>query len=413
MFGWEFAPVQSGGLGTACAGITGGLLKAGVAVRFVLPRLHVRHQGNGIEMTGLFDQYAAHYQQLLEITSLYTDLHPYLTEETYVDQQRWLEDSASMEQSRSNFIPLYSKDLFNEVFRYTQLAAGLAAHVDYDIIHCHDWMTYDAGIWAKKISGRPLIAQVHATEFDRTGGHPNQWIYDAERRGMEAADLVITVSGFTKRIVQDHYGIAADKIRVVHNAIEHHVPEHLQKLPRKNITDQIVLFLGRITIQKGPDYFLEAASEVLKLHPHTKFVIAGSGDMEKKLIDQAAEMGLAKHVFFTGFLSGDDVSRAFRLADVYVMPSVSEPFGLTALESIVNGTPVIISKQSGVSEVIHHCLKVDFWDIDQLVNKIVSVLRHPNSLAATMIEHGQVEVDRLTWDRVGMLLKGIYQQLVP
>ena len=303
---------------------------------------------------------------------------------------------------------MYGASLFEEVYKYSEVAKDIALSEDFDIIHCHDWMTFQAGINAKKIKNKPLVVHVHSTEFDRTGGNGvNQHVYDIERYGMEYADFVIAVSNFTKNKIIKHYGINPEKIGVVHNAIE--LKDDAVFEIKKY--EKVVLFLGRITLQKGPDYFLYAAKKVLDYDPDVKFIIVGSGDMERFIIEKAAELGISKNVLFAGFLQGNEVSKAYKMADLYVMPSVSEPFGITALESIRNGTPVLMSKQSGVSEVIKHCLKADFWDVDDIANKILAAL-HYKALHQTLKEHGSLEIKKFNWDEPAKKCINIYNKLI-
>jgi glycogen synthase len=392
MFGWEFPPVSSGGLGTACFGLTKGLNHEGVEVTFVLPRKidaassFVKFVYGDTKMKGYL------------VNSL---LNPYQTEEHY--SFRW-------EEATSGAFNLYGKNLIAEVERYGFVAKEIAESEDFDVIHAHDWLTFKAGITAKMASGKPLIVHVHATELDRTGGNgTNQYVYDLEREGMHLADAIIAVSNFTKQKIVEHYGVSPEKIRVVHNAV---APEEytLDRVSALKSDHKVVLFLGRLTVQKGPDYFIAAAKKVLQFCPNTLFVVGGSGDMERALIQRVAEMGIADKVLFCGFVRGADVSRAYGLADVYVMPSVSEPFGITPLESIIHGTPVIISKQSGVSEVINHCFKVDFWDVDELTNKIVSVLKH-DSLKQCLVHNGRVEVSKISWNSSANSCLNVYQEV--
>ncbi len=276
------------------------------------------------------------------------------------------------------------------------MVAALIAREQFDVVHAHDWLTYPAGIAAAKISGKPLLVHVHSTEFDRAGNNVNQRVYDIERAGMHAADRVIAVSQMTKSICVRRYGIRPDKIDVVYNGVERESQQPARGV-RIESGDHIVLFLGRITMQKGPEYFIAAAKRVLEKVQNVKFVLAGSGDMALRMIELAANMGIGHKVLFTGFLRGRDVDRVFRMADCYVMPSVSEPFGIAALEAISHDVPVILSKTSGASEVLTHVLKVDFWDIDDMANKIVAVLRYP-PLRQTLREHGSFELHRLTWE---------------
>ncbi|MFH1408884.1 MAG: glycosyltransferase family 4 protein [Nanoarchaeota archaeon] len=376
MFGWEFPPQNSGGLGTACYGLTKGLSEHEVNVTFVMPHMGP-HDHDFLRVISAAD--IAH----VNIKTVDSTLTPYLTTKGYA--KRILKYGQSQKNN------LYGKDLHAEVHRFSEQAAIIAENEEFDVIHAHDWITFPAGIKAKKRSKKPLVVHVHATEFDRTGGNVNQYVYNIEREGMHEADAIIAVSNYTKNKIVEHYGISPEKVKVVHNAV---IWENAPgRIPRK---DKVVLFLGRITLQKGPDYFLYAAHRVLQHDPDTTFVIAGSGDMQPFIIEKAAELGIADKVLFSGFLSGSDVDRAYQMADLYVMPSVSEPFGITPLEAMRNGTPVLISKQSGVSEVITHCLKCDFWDIDQMANMMLSVLRYP-ALSGSLTDNGSVEVKGFNW----------------
>jgi glycosyltransferase involved in cell wall biosynthesis len=305
--------------------------------------------------------------------------------------------------------PDYGWGLYDEVYRYALKAAEIAAVEDHDVIHCHDWMTYQAGMKAKEVSGKPLVVTVHSTGFDRTGGHPNQYEYDIEKAGMNAADRVIAVSRYTKNMIVQNYGISPDKVSVVYNAVEQH-GYNVRKV-RLNETDKIVLFLGRVTIQKGPDYFVSAARKVLDVEPNVKFVVTGTGDMLGWMINEVAWRGMADKFIFTGFMTGKDVDRLYKMADLYVMPSVSEPFGITPLEAIKNGTPALISYQSGVSEVLSHALKVDFWDIDDMSDKMLAVLRY-RELSQTLNQHGAMEVQAMTWDKVADDTLSVYGRVI-
>ncbi|MGH7818741.1 MAG: glycosyltransferase family 4 protein, partial [Candidatus Binatia bacterium] len=257
---------------------------------------------------------------------------------------------------------------------------------------------------------RPLVAHVHSTELDRTGGHgAHPAVYARERRGLEAADRVVAVSQFTRQKIVDHYGIAPERIAVVHNAIDRNEVE--VERPAISARHRIVLFLGRVTIQKGPDWFVQAARRVVDEDPRVLFVIAGSGDMEPRLVEDVASLGLERNVLFTGFLRGEDIDRAYRMADVYVMPSVSEPFGLTPLEAMQRGTPVILSKQSGVSEVVKHCLKVDFWDTEDLAAKILGVLAW-RELREELADGARREVAKLSWTAAAEQVLDVYRSVL-
>jgi glycosyltransferase involved in cell wall biosynthesis len=396
MFGWEFPPHNSGGLGNACYGLSRALSRSHIDVIFVLPKKLEGFDHSFLKMV---------FANVRNVTlrSVHSLLIPYINTETY---EEYLRTAPEKE--------VYGLNLFDEVRRYGLQAKKIAAEEEFDVIHAHDWLSFRAGIESKKISGKPLIVHVHATEFDRTAGHPNQYIYDAEKEGMEAADCVITVSQHTKNVVLEHYGISADKVMVVHNGIdysEHKKPlspalEHLKLAGKK-----IVLFLGRITIQKGPDYFLKAAKQVLRYEPNAVFVISGSGDMEHQMIRMASEMGLSEHVVFAGWLRGDDVPRLYRAADLFIMPSVSEPFGLTALEAAANGTPVLVSKQSGAAEVMQNALKSDFWDTDDMTDKIVGVL-HSRGLHNTLAENAAHDVEQVTWESAAGKCSVLYKDLI-
>lgn len=290
----------------------------------------------------------------------------------------------------------YGGDLFGDAQRYAGLVAALGVHERFDVIHAHDWLTYPAGLALRALTGKPLVVHIHATEFDRSGDHVNQQVYNIERAGLNGADRVIAVSRLTKSIVHRRYGVPENRIDVVYNGVDQDSvqPKRGMAIERD---EKIVLFLGRITMQKGPEYFIRAAKRVLEKEDKVKFVVAGSGDMAVRMIEEAADLGIGHKVLFTGFLRGRDVDRVFRMADCYVMPSVSEPFGIAPLEAMRNDVPVIVSRQSGVSEVLTHCLKVDFWDTDDMANKIVAVLRYP-PLSQTLREQGRFELRGLGWD---------------
>ena len=386
MFGWEFPPWNQGGLGTACHGLTKGLVHHGWYVTFVMPMAPKGAKGGHVKLL------AASNVKGLKFNLINSPIVGYMTSEEYKSKIK----AGLLLDDKNAGKEIYGKDLFAEVERYAAKAALIAESEEFDVIHAHDWLTYKAGIAAKKATGKPLVVHMHATEFDRTGGNGvNSFVYDIEKQGMTEADFVCCVSNYTKNMVISKYGIDPGKIYVVHNAVEF---TNFNEEPKKiGVGEKVVLFLGRITLQKGPDYFIEAAKRVLDIVPKVKFVIAGNGDMMPAIIHRAAELGIADRVLFTGFLRGPDIDRAYKMADLYVMPSVSEPFGITPLEAMRNGTPVLISKQSGVSEVIQHCLKVDFWDVDEMVNKIVGVLQH-GALYEVLRENGTSEVKKFNWN---------------
>jgi len=396
MFGWEFPPHNSGGLGTACYGLTRALSSAKVHVTFVLPK-----KLDGIAH-GFLRIVFANIRNV-KMRSVQTLLHPYINAELYDEYLRTMPENK-----------LYGLSLFDEVRRYGLQAKTIAMEEPHDVIHAHEWLSFRAGIEAKRVSGKPLIVHVHATEFDRSAGNPNQYVYEEERKGMHAADCVIAVSQHTKNIIVEHYGVASEKVIVVHNGIDldqhraHHLPAlaHIRTQGKK-----IVLFVGRITIQKGPDYFIKVAQRVLEYNPDALFIISGSGDMEYQIIRMAANMGIGDKVVFAGFVRGEELNQLYRAADMFVMPSVSEPFGLTALEALANGTPILVSKQSGVSEVLTHALKSDFWDIDDMADKILSVIES-KGLHDTLGELGSRDVEHLTWESAAGKCTTIYKELI-
>ncbi len=367
---------------------------------FVLPKAPEDAHSEHVKLLVANNLKHVKHLKIKEVDSLITE---YVTSDSYDERYKeFIHHHRG--QDKGN---LYGTDLHQEVYRYGEIAKLIAKEEDFDVIHAHDWLTYQAGINAKKESGKPLVVHVHATEFDRTGGHAvNEYVYNLEKEGMQKADSVITVSAFTKAMVVEHYGIDPNKIEVVHNAVEFtEVPEE----SRIREDEKVVLFLGRITIQKGPDWFLYAAKRVLEHMDNVKFVVAGSGDMEPLIIQKAAEMGMADKVLFAGFLRGKEIDRAYKMADLYVMPSVSEPFGITPLESMRNGTPVLISKQSGVSEVITHCLKADFWNVDEMADKMISTLKL-DALHQTLSENGSQEVRKFSWDDPAAKCMDVYKK---
>ena len=442
MLGWEFPPFISGGLGTACYGLTKAMSGIGTDILFVLPRpvaspfsTHVRlaspRVGSTLESTSTefrLDEFE--HVTFRTVAAQMTD--PYTRPEDYqktnprvIDQAARTETAVPVSSDQtSGTIPVpssaplpnttnahYAGDLFTETQRYAALASEIARGESFDVVHAHDWMTFPAGLAVAGIKGVPLVVHVHSTEFDRSGVHVDQRIYDIERRGMHGAMKVIAVSHLTKNLITHHYGIDTSKVEVVYNAIETNGNGNSYNAEQYSIKndEKIVLFLGRITMQKGPEYFLAAAKKVLDVMDNVKFVMAGSGDMIRRTIEMAAQMGIGHKVLFTGFLRGPDVEKVFKMADLYVMPSVSEPFGIAPLEAMSHDVPVIISKQSGVSEVLTHALKVDFWDINEMANKIVAVLRHP-PLASTMRQHGSFEVRRLSWTDAAKQCVQVYEQ---
>jgi glycosyltransferase involved in cell wall biosynthesis len=341
-------------------------------------------------------------------------LRPYLTDETYEQLLSWerggTSETASTETSALALSGDYGPDLMAEVVRYSRVAGYLARTEQFDIIHAHDWMTALAGLRAKAASGKPLVYHVHALEFDRSGENINQDVYDLERAGMHGADMVVAVSHYTRNIVVERYGVHPDKVIVVHNAVSQTEGVKAYRA-EKTIDDKIVLFLGRITFQKGPDYFVEAAAKVLAKVPEARFVMAGSGDMMPRMMQRVAQLRMGSRFHFTGFLRGATVEKMYAISDLYVMPSVSEPFGISPLEAMAYDVPVILSKQSGVAEVLQNALKVDFWDITEIANKIIAALTYP-VLVKEMVRNCREELRAASWDRAAARVADTYRTLV-
>lgn len=381
MLGWEYPPYNSGGLGIACQGLATGLAKQGVDVVFVLPRK-------------------------LTVSSPYFRFR-------FASVEKPLASGYSTWRGRAD--PNYAGELFNQVKQYAATISNILETEDFDLIHSHDWLTFAAGVRAKDETGKKLIAQIHATEFDRGGGHVNQDIFEEEKAGMHSADSVLAVSNFTKDLLLRHYDMPDQKIKVLHNGIN---PEEFSSSTPlstglgslKEAGYQIVLFVGRLTLQKGPEYFMYAAKKVLAHKPKTIFVVAGSGEMQSQIMQLTASMRISGNVLFPGFLRGHELSDAFMQADLLVMPSVSEPFGIVPLEAMAHGTPVIVSRQSGVSEVITHAFKADFWDVDEMAEQILATLDY-KALRDTMSQNGKRQSLEQTWDKTATQCINYYQSI--
>jgi glycosyltransferase involved in cell wall biosynthesis len=422
MFGWEFPPHISGGLGTACFGLTRGLAKHGVQMLFVVPKAFGDEDQSAVRLVPAEDIDITHtsieleeFWKKISYMEVGSNLIPYVGPEEFEKMMSETElDAVNNNEStishKFRFSGKYGKDLMKEVSRYAIIAASIAAKEQFDIIHAHDWLTYLAGISAKLISGKPLVVHMHATEFDRSGENVNQAVYDIERQGLHMADKVIAVSHLTRNTIINRYGVPEDKVITVHNAVDFSsIDEYTNS--KRWVPEKVVTFLGRITFQKGPDYFVEAANKVIKKYPNVRFVMAGSGDMLNRMIRRAAELGITNKFHFTGFLKGADVNRMFAISDVYVMPSVSEPFGISPLEAMQSNVPVIISKQSGVAEVLRHALKVDFWDIDAMADCIYGLLNY-EALSTYFKQHGQEEVNNLKWENAAFEVKEVYKSIL-
>ena len=497
MLGWEFPPYITGGLGTACFGLTKALDRLGVNTTFVLPKSAPEDQSKHVKLISpgeqaqdlvksvpvkmlvqtpqvvnevrraIRSQTAApklipgelkeswtqitmpftNHLQIIEggptpSASVYDASNPEtlrLIEQSGLDitRLRTLARSGAFEDDALDDVDLtlfsvlpeagpprhedldaiherseesddYSGNLVYQAEQYARFCSSIARAVDFDVIHAHDWLTYPAGLAVSRLTGKPMVVHVHSTEFDRSGEHVNQPVYNIERRGMHGAMKVIAVSHLTKNIVVNRYGIEPEKVSVVWNGVD--LTPGADSASRIDSKDKLVLYFGRITLQKGPEFFIAAAKRVLEIMPDVKFVVAGSGDLAERMIRMAAEMGIGHKVLFTGFLRGKDIERVFAIADLYVMPSVSEPFGIAPLEAMSHDVPVLISRNSGVSEVLTHALKCDFWDVDEMANKIIAVLRH-SPLSHALRDGGRFELRRITWDGAAEKCEQVYEAM--
>lgn len=411
MFGWEYPPHVFGGLATANFGISEGLhVQGDIEIILCLPHPfgdEDRTFANIVAMNHVPIVYRDIDNEYLRgrLDNLMdTELYYKLRDNIYADFNNMnVNDIGAME-----FAGGYPANLTEEINNYSIISGVVARALDYDIIHAHDWLTFPAGIHAKKISGKPLCIHVHATDFDRSGGKVNPTVYAIEKDGMDNADCIMCVSELTRQIVIKHYYQNPEKVFTVHNAV-YPLREEIENMPRPSHKgkEKVVTFLGRITMQKGPEYFIEAANMVLQRTRNVRFCMAGSGDMMNKMITLAAERGIADRFHFPGFMKGDQVYECLKASDVYVMPSVSEPFGISPLEAMQCGTPTIISKQSGCAEILHNCIKLDYWDIEAMADAIYSIC-HNESLFSYLSEEGKREVDNITWEKVGTWIRELY-----
>ena len=423
MFGWEFPPHISGGLGTACYGLTKGMATMDdLEVIFVVPKAWGDEDQSMVRLIGA-NKVPVAYKKIfykgtrtpIEKIEVFSKIVPYTDPEDF-----WKRVSSEVTGHRLfvqtnntgmvDFSGRYDHNLLDEIYKYSIVASVIAEENDFDVIHAHDWLAYPAGIAAMEVSGKPLVIHVHATDFDRSGGNVNPEVYRIEKRGMDAASKIITVSNLTRDIVINKYNINPDKVETVYNEVEHvELTENI--VVNKGFDEKVVTFLGRITLQKGPEYFIEAAYKVLKVMDNVRFVMAGSGDMMERMMRRAASLRITDRFHFTGFLKGMDVYTMLAMSDVYIMPSVSEPFGISPLEAMQSNVPVIISKQSGVAEILTHAVKTDFWDIDAMADAIYGILNYP-ALANMIIRNGKEEVVRLKWDNSARHVRDIYERVI-
>lgn len=424
MFGWEFPPHIAGGLGTACEGIVKGLAHNGVETLFVMPSASGDEDQSATTIINASDvavdsecSTVNEFLDKVKFIHIDSNLVPYVNPdefETLVEEERkrQVRDFSVQYGQKYKFSGKYGSNLMEEVARYAMVGGTIAMQhsEEFDVIHAHDWLTYLAGIAAKELTGKPLVVHVHATSYDRGDEkHIDTRVLDIETKGMQAADRVVTVSDLTRNIVVNKYHIDPAKVVTVHNAVDFSGRENL--MVERGVKDKVVTFLGRITFQKGPEYFIEAAAKVLKRTEHVHFVMAGSGDMMNRCIRHVARLGISDKFHFTGFLRGADVQTMFSLSDVYIMPSVSEPFGISPLEAMRTNVPSIISKQSGAAEVLKYAFKVDFWDVDALADDIYALLQYP-ALSSFASGRGYDEVNSLKWNEATAKLKQVYESVL-
>ncbi|MDR2824167.1 MAG: glycosyltransferase [Prevotellaceae bacterium] len=408
MLGWEFPPHILGGLGTASYGLTKGMARQeDMQITFVIPKTHGDEDQSFLKIVGACNV------PIVWKENSWDYVNSRIGRQMSPDEYFWLRNGIKYDFRRIgtndlgcvDFSGRYPENLLEEISNYEAVISVLAHQLDFDIIHSHDWLTYPAGAFAKQISGKPLVIHVHATDFDRSRGNVNPTVYGIEKRGMDNADHIMCVSNLTRNIVIEKYHQPPHKVTTVHNAVEplENVEQYV-KTPRQ---DKIVTFLGRITMQKGPEYFVEAAHSVLQRTKNVRFVMAGSGDMYNAMVELAAHSSIADRFHFPGFLRGKQVQQMLAESDVYIMPSVSEPFGISPLEAMQVGTPSIISKQSGCAEILTHAIKTDYWDIDGMADAIYSIVKYP-SMYRQLSELGRAEVNRITWYDAGLKVKRIY-----
>ncbi len=430
MFTWEFPPLISGGLGMACYGMVRALLALGIKIDLVLPTKEMvyfplREVSDADTLPAVFmdpvlnKEYSRQdfttLQERLEYIGISGRPESYLrlaeisqfstaikldTWQTYFDSVQEREVFADVAVHLRG-----DEDLIKKVQEFTLRAEKFASKLDYNLIHAHDWLTYPSGILAKKISQKPLVVHIHATEFDRAGGPGDERVHKIEHAGMMYADKVIAVSQYTAQMIMSRYRIDTAKIRIVHNAFS--LSEESVTTKRRIFRGPTVLFLGRITLQKGPDYYLEVAARVLKAHPEARFIVAGTGDMERQLLRDSASRKLQNRFLFTGFLNRGQVEDILRASDIYMLPSVSEPFGISPLEAMAFGLTSIISKQSGVAEVVNHAYKIDYWDVDLMASTVNYLIDNPDKCQKMGLD-GMREVNQIRWKEAAEKIRLIY-----
>ncbi len=400
MLGWEFPPIINGGLGVACHDLSGAMSKI-ADVTMVVPKSSLEFKTDRVKLIGInnldvntLPNYTYNSNSTFDLHSIPADLDPYYnTNTTYSVADSKSENKSDNKTSVFDIDNLYGGDVIKKVSEFSDIASSLASTLDFDVIHAHDWMTMMAGMKIKERTGKPLVMHIHSLEVDRSGPQSTGWVYDLEKKGMEYADVLMPVSNFTAQNIHQYYGIDKKKMSVIHNG-SMVVPSFKGK---RSFKEKTVLFVGRLTRQKGPEKFLEIAARVLEKDPNVRFVMAGTGDYFKTMLEQSSYKHIGNRFHMTGFLNTEKLHHLFSVSDVYCMPSVSEPFGLSAVEAAQFGIPCVISKQSGVSEVLKGALTFDHWDINKAADHILSLLTDP-VLKNKIVDDAYQNLDNITWD---------------
>ena len=414
MFGWEFPPHISGGLGTASYGLTKGFVQQGdVEIKFCIPKPYGDEDNSFLRIVGMNS--VPIVWKNVDYDYVNSRIGSVMTPEEYYRYREHIYGDFSYMHANDlgcmEFAGGYPENLHDEINNYSIIAGVVARTEEFDIIHSHDWLTYPAGIHAKQVSGKKLVIHVHATDFDRSRGNVNPTVYAIEKNGMDNADHILCVSELTRQTVIHKYHQHPDKVSTLHNAVTPLSQDVLDIVPKKIPNEKVVTFLGRITMQKGPEYFVEAAAMVLKRTKNIRFCMAGSGDMMNDMIRLAAARGISDRFHFPGFMRGRQVYECLKASDVYIMPSVSEPFGISPLEAMQCDVPTIISKQSGCAEILDKCIKTDYWDIHAMADAIYSICNNESLYEYLKVE-GRNEVNQITWENVALKLRKVYEKVM-
>ncbi len=419
MLGWEFPPFFAGGVGIACYELSKVLQNySDLDVTYIMPA----GPDSEVNLGGNFKLMGASKIPIMEnfrfknfnFEFIRGAFLAYDTFKQYEDRVGEYSEELiqKLKDEKAGKMNLYGENLIEEMYLFAQRVASRFKDTDFDIIHAHDWTTIPAALLLKEITGKPVVLHVHITELDKNGGNGgHEKIFEIEKLGFYGADRLIAVSNFTKNRLMHNYGVPESKISVIHNGgISDMTPQICDKsYPEK--TGKLVLFAGRITQQKGPEFFLHAAKKVLEYEPSTKFAIIGPGDLVPRIIELRKELGIEENVLITGKkYSREEADKYYSMADVFVMPSVSEPFGIVPLEAVSKGTAVVVSKQSGISEVLDHSFKVDFWDVDEMAHKILALLKYDN-LHHEIRHNAYNDFDKFSWEKPTEKIVNLYHQI--